>query len=160
MNIQNLSTKLLATSLVLASAVAVVPKAMAQSVDMDFSATITKSCSFGAVTSGQLQESGSTLTTLTNGSVELTCNNSLASLNIAAPTQGGSNPLAASTIEYSGTVGATSVSLTGAPTPNILIGASTQTISLNLSASAFTGSPSVLPAGTYVYTIELTANPN
>ncbi len=163
---RKLTSKLIASSLLIAGITGIASKATANSVDIDFAVNVTESCAFSDVTGGVLVEptSGTTFTTSSNGVATLTCNTNTATLDIAKPTDAG-NPATADLIEFSGTItppaasGVTATTMTSvtADQTDIPLGIGANAISLSMEATLPSGA---IPAGNYTYTMVLTANPN
>ena len=161
---RKLTSKLIASSLLIAGIAGIASKATANSVDIDFAVNVTESCAFSDVTGGELVASGNTFTTSSNGVATLTCNTNTATLDIAKPTDAG-NPATADLIEFSGTItppaasGVTATTMTSvtADQTDIPLGIGANAISLSMEATLPSGA---IPAGNYTYTMVLTANPN
>ena len=161
-----LTSKLIASSLLITGIATVAPKATANPVDIDFAVNVTPSCAFSNVTGGVLvaPTTGTTFTTSSNGTATLTCNTTTATLDIAQPTQG-ANPASATSMDFSGTitpsaasgVAATNITNATANQTGINLGLGANDISLSMRATLPSGA---IPAGNYVYTVTLTANPN
>lgn len=154
MNARSLTSKLLISSLLVAGAVALAPKAMAE--DVIFSGTVTESCVFSNNTAGSLGADATTLSSTNSGgisaTVDLTCNTTTGNVTIQSITDG--NSTAATSTSATVTGASVTMSFPGTVTASVNQGKTPLTVDMTATFSNF------VPAGSYTYTVVLLASPN
>ncbi len=158
------TSKLIASSLLLVGIVGVAPKAMAD--DFIFNGTVPTTCAFATTPTTTLTVNQAARTfSGTAATATVNCNKSTATLQITSVTEGGSNPATADQdtdiVATANLTGVTTASLTanrgvtGSTTQTLGLGATSVDLSLNADLSNNT----VLPAGSYAYTVTMTITP-
>ena len=150
----------LAATLILAGIVAVAPKASAaDTVNIPFTGTVQSTCGFSNVVGGQLTFNGSSFSSSSAGSANIQCN-APASLTVSYPTASSNNPNYNNGYYYDSLTA--SLTAQGSTIDNyyggsIPISANTSIpLSVSMSGSNYY---SAYTAGTYNYTVTVTATP-
>jgi hypothetical protein len=143
----------IASALILASSVAFTSKASAQDAVVEFSGTLAGSCTFGSPNSGTLNFSGSTITTTSNGTINVTCN-SPGTITVATPTAA-SVPQGVTIATTAATISGNGQTVTSADAGLTVVPGQETPINVSMTAS----SPANLIAGAYNFTVTLTATP-
>jgi hypothetical protein len=165
-------------SCVALGSIALSGKAQAQSVDVNFSGTVTNTCTYGTVTAGVLkpvtgfQAVSSTATGGSSGAVTVTCTGPVATLAVATPVLVGTavtafTPTAFQSAVKLGTTTRTAITGTGTVLTGPWAVANAASLPLAAGANALTvdmlvgkNTAGTLPGGSYTYKVVLTATPN
>ncbi len=155
---RSLTSKLLISSLLVACTVAFAATAVAE--DIIFDGTVTPSCSFDTAsnTAGVLTVDGATLSSASgggaSGSVDLICNTTTSTVSIERIRDNNTNTADSTSVTVTGASGGT-LTFNGSQV-STTVSQGITTLKVDMEAN-FTD---VVPAGSYTYTIVLSASPN